>query len=208
VKVLALDAALDACQAAVLDGDQVLACLSEPMQRGHQEAIGPMAQAAMADAGLAFADLERIGVTVGPGSFTGVRVGLAFAKGLALALGVPLVGIGTLEALAASAGDEGAVTAAIDGRRGQVYLQSFQAGAPLGPPQSVAVEAAPAHLGAASRRIVGPGAHLLQGLQGGRFMEVGIPDPAALARLVARAPAPAAPPRPIYLRAPDARPSA
>ena len=80
-------------------------------------------QAVMARAGLAFADLDRIAATVGPGSFTGLRVGVAFAKGLALALGKPTVGIGTLEALAAQA--PGLVFPAIDARRGQLYLQAF-----------------------------------------------------------------------------------
>ena len=101
----------------MLDGELVLASAREVMARGHQERLAPMAQAVMAEAGLGFERLERIAVTVGPGSFTGLRVGVAFAKGLCSALGIPGVGVGTLEALAAEA--PGLVFAAIDARRAQ-----------------------------------------------------------------------------------------
>jgi tRNA threonylcarbamoyladenosine biosynthesis protein TsaB len=87
----------------VLDGDAVRAARSEPMTRGHQERIAVLAREVMAEAGMKFVDLTRIAVTVGPGSFTGLRVGLSFAKGLATALSIPCVGVNTLEALAASA---------------------------------------------------------------------------------------------------------
>ena len=99
--VLALDTCLASCSVAVRDGERVLAYACEVMARGHQERLAPMAEAMMAEAGLPFSAIERIGVTVGPGSFTGLRVGVAFAKGLASALDIPAVGIGTLEALAA-----------------------------------------------------------------------------------------------------------
>src|SRR3982751_3097860 len=98
--VLGLDTCLSSCSVAVLEGERVLGTAREVMARGHQERLAPMAQSVMADAGLAFDRLERIGVTVGPGSFTGLRVGIAFAKGLALALDIPAAGVGTLEALA------------------------------------------------------------------------------------------------------------
>src|SRR5215218_9687713 len=117
--VLGLDTCLNACSVAVMDGETVLAHASEVMARGHQERLATMAQQVMAQAGLAFSRLERIGATVGPGSFTGLRVGVAFAKGLGSALGVPVVGVGVLEALAAEA--EGPIAAAIDARRDQVY---------------------------------------------------------------------------------------
>ena len=84
--ILGLDTCLSSCSVAVLDGERVLASAREVMARGHQERLAPMAQAVMAEAGLAFDRLDRIAVTVGPGSFTGLRVGIAFAKGLALAL--------------------------------------------------------------------------------------------------------------------------
>jgi tRNA threonylcarbamoyladenosine biosynthesis protein TsaB len=84
--ILGLDTCLSACSVAVLDGARVLAARSEVMARGHQERLAPMAQAVMAEAGLPFSAIRRLGVTVGPGSFTGLRVGVAFAKGLAAAL--------------------------------------------------------------------------------------------------------------------------
>ncbi|MGZ8364529.1 MAG: tRNA (adenosine(37)-N6)-threonylcarbamoyltransferase complex dimerization subunit type 1 TsaB, partial [Caulobacteraceae bacterium] len=99
--VLGLDTALTACSVAVIDGDAVLASRSEPMTRGHQERLAPMVAEVMAEAGIAFDALDRIGVTIGPGGFTGLRVGLAFAKGLALALDIPCVGVTTLAALLA-----------------------------------------------------------------------------------------------------------
>ena len=98
--VLAIDTCLFACSVAVVNDGRVLARRVEPMSRGHQERLAPLVQEAMAEAGLGFDKLDRIGVTVGPGSFTGLRVGLAFAKGLASALSIPAVGIGALEALA------------------------------------------------------------------------------------------------------------
>ena len=142
--VLSLDTCLAACSVAVLDGGRVRAARAEVMARGHQERLAPMAQAVMAEAGLPFAALMRIGVTVGPGSFTGLRVGVAFAKGLAAALDVPAVGIGTLEALAAQG--EGLVFAAIDARRDQLYLQAFEDGQPLMAPDALHRDVAAARL--------------------------------------------------------------
>ena len=100
--VLGLDTSTTACSAAIIDGERVLAARSEPMVRGHQERLASLVQEVMGEAGLRFDQLERIGCTVGPGSFTGLRVGMAFAKAMGLALGVPAAGVGTLEALAAT----------------------------------------------------------------------------------------------------------
>src|SRR5690606_2616572 len=102
MRILAIDTALGLCSAAVVQADRTLAVLSEPMRQGHQERLAPMVRDVVREAGLAFVDLERIAVTVGPGSFTGLRVGLSFAKGLGLALDRPVVGIESLEAMAAS----------------------------------------------------------------------------------------------------------
>ncbi|MGH6971174.1 MAG: tRNA (adenosine(37)-N6)-threonylcarbamoyltransferase complex dimerization subunit type 1 TsaB, partial [Caulobacteraceae bacterium] len=88
--ILVIDTSLGACQAGLFESSRRLAGASEPMERGHQERLAPMVAEAMARAGLAFADVKRIAVTLGPGSFTGLRVGLAFAKGLRLATGAEL----------------------------------------------------------------------------------------------------------------------
>ena len=207
MRVLALDTTLEACQAAVLAGGRLLASRSEPMRRGHQERLAPMVAEVMQEAGLKLAALDRVGVATGPGSFTGLRVGLAFAKGLALARGIPCVGVGALEALAASVEDPGVVAAVIDARRDQVYLQAFEAGQALSEPEALFLEEAAERLrGLQAGLLVGSGAPLLaEALPLVRAAGPVALDPAVLARLAARAPEPTTSPRPLYLRAPDAR---
>ncbi len=204
--VLALDTALAATSVAVLDGEKVLATRSEPMERGHQERLAGIVRDTMDEAKIDFEALDRIGVTVGPGSFTGLRVGLAFAKGLALALDIPCIGVGTLEALAASVRAVGPVVAAIDARRGQVYLQIFRNGAALTAPEALTIENAKARLdqvGAGASTLVGSGGPLLRSED--TLINVYFADPVALARLAANVLEPIARPAPLYLRAPDAK---
>lgn len=204
--VLGLDTCLAACSVAVIDGERVLAHASEAMTRGHQERLAPMAKAVMAEAGVAFARLDRIGATVGPGSFTGLRVGVAFAKGLASALAIPAVGVGTLKALAAEA--SGLVAAVIDARRDQVYLQLFDAGEALMAPNVLPIGTAAARLAELARgqplTLVGSGAPLLaDAAPGARILTPEGCDARWVARLAAgRSPSPI---RPLYLRAPDAK---
>lgn len=204
--VLGLDTCLNACSVAVLDGDRVLASASEVMARGHQERLAPMARQVMGEAGLAFSGLERIGVTVGPGSFTGLRVGVAFAKGLASALGIPAVGVGALEALAADT--PGLSFAAIDARRDQVYLQGFEDGRALMAPDVLPVGTAAARLaeiaGGRALTLVGSGGPLLaEAAPGATLVAAEGCDARAVARLASLKPV--TPLRPLYLRAPDAR---
>jgi tRNA threonylcarbamoyladenosine biosynthesis protein TsaB len=204
--VLGLDTCLNACSVAVVDGGRTIAHRTEAMARGHQERLAPMAQAAMADAGVAFERLERIGATVGPGSFTGLRVGVAFAKGLASALSIPAVGVGSHEALAAEA--PGLVAAAIDARRDQLYLQVFEDGVALMAPDVLPVGVAAARLVelAMGRKLtlVGSGAPLLaDAAPGARTITPEGCDARHVARLAAaKSPTPI---RPLYLRAPDAK---
>jgi tRNA threonylcarbamoyladenosine biosynthesis protein TsaB len=204
--VLGLDTCLSSCSVAVRDGERVLASAREVMARGHQERLAPMARDVMAEAGLAFDRLDRIAVTVGPGSFTGLRVGIAFAKGLAFALGKPAVGIGSLEALAAQA--RGLVFPAIDARRGQLYLQAFDDGAALMAPDAVTAEVAAARIAELSQgrpfTLVGSGAALLADFApAAMIIAAEGADARAVARLAAaRTPGPL---KPLYLRAPDAK---
>ena len=168
-----------------------------------------MAAEVMAKAGLPFSELDRIGVTLGPGSFTGVRVGLAFAKGLSVALGVPCIGVGSLEALAASV-DPGPWVAVIDARHSQLYVQAFEEGAALAPPQvlspSDAVDWARVVFGGRTPGFVGPGAPALaEHFAGAALDPIVAPTPLAVARLTASADPAGVRPRPIYLRPPDAR---
>ena len=207
--VLSLDTALAACSVAVTRDGDVLAALSEPMHRGHQERLAPMVEEAMRAAGLPFTAIDRIGVTVGPGSFTGLRVGLAFAKGLGLALDRPCVGICTLEALAASDPGPGLTVAVIDARRGQLYLQAFESGAAVMAPDALPIEVAVARLAELWRggplRLNGPGAVLLAAsAPGAEIVERTAPDPAAICALAVRKAASTGA-RPLYLRAPDAK---
>lgn len=212
MKTLVIDTALGACTCAVSDGPRLLAWRSEVMSKGHAEKIGGLVRDVVAEAeagGLTggFEALDRIGVTVGPGSFTGLRVGLAFAQGLGASLGRPVVGISTLSALAWSADQgEGLTAAIIDARRGQVYLQAFRDGAPDGEAQALDLDAARGWLdrsGPYAGRLTGSGAGLLSETVG----EVAVnPTPEALAALTQRADPETAPPLPLYLRAPDATP--
>lgn len=207
--VLGLDTALSACSVAIVKDGEALAAASEPMLRGHQERLAPLVAETMQAAGLPFEALDRIGVTVGPGSFTGLRVGLAFAKGLGLALGRPCVGVGTLEALAASDPGPALAAAVIDAKRGQVYLQAFEGGSAVMAPDALPVETAAARLAELWRggplRLIGPGAPLLaEAAPGAEVVERTAPDPVAICALAARKAASAGA-KPLYLRAPDAK---
>src|SRR6476620_744570 len=125
--ILAIDTALDACAAGVLDTDagHLIARESLSMIRGHAEALMPLIARVIRESGVGFAALDRIAVTTGPGSFTGLRVGLSAARGIGLAAGQPVVGLTTLSAYAApivSENGEHQILVAIDARHAQVYF--------------------------------------------------------------------------------------
>lgn len=188
----------------MVDGARVLASRAEPMQQGHQERLAPLVAEVMAEAGIGFDGIDRIGVTVGPGSFTGLRVGLAFAKGLGLALDRPVVGIDSLEAMAASAGRTGAGLVLIDARRGQAYVRRFEGDRPSGASEAVTLESLGAQ--AAPDWVAGPGVDLVRDLWPGAGVDARAgADPVAVARLGAGADPEVHRPEPVYLRAPDAK---
>jgi tRNA threonylcarbamoyladenosine biosynthesis protein TsaB len=216
--ILAIDTALDACAAAVLDTDaaRLIAVESQAMKRGHAEALMPLIARVMKQAALPFAALDRIAVTTGPGSFTGLRVGLSAARGLALAAGKPVVGLTTLSAYAApvvSENGEQPVISAIDARHDQVYLQVVAGdGELLVSPQVASIAEATDAWRFGPPYLVGNAAQLLadrwptHAAPPFRVDSKPAPDIAWVAWLGAAASPGATPARPFYLRAPDAKP--
>src|SRR5450432_4656557 len=215
--ILAIDTALDACAAGVLDtgAGKVIAQQSQSMKRGHAEALMPLIARVMEQSGIGFASLDRIAVTTGPGSFTGLRVGLSAARGIALAADKPVVGVTTLTAYAApvvSEYGEHPVICAIDARHDHVYFQVVSGdGSSLIRPRLAPIEEA---LGASR---FGP-LHLIgnaAGILAGRWPADApppfsvdpqpAPDIAWVAWLGAAVSPDTAPARPFYLRAPDAK---
>jgi tRNA threonylcarbamoyladenosine biosynthesis protein TsaB len=217
--ILAIDTALDACSAGVLDtaSGQMIAQESQAMKRGHAEALMPLIARVIGTSGISFARLDRVAVTTGPGSFTGLRVGLSAARGIALAADRPVVGLTTLTAYAAplvSVNGEHPIITAIDARHDQVYFQVVSGnGSPLIQPCVVPIEKA---LGASrfgAPHLVGNAAALL-----GRHWPTEAappvtidaqpaPDIAWVAWLGAAVDPDTARARPFYLRAPDAKPA-
>lgn len=210
MRVLVIDTALGLCTAGVFEVGETLRTLglrSEAMVKGHSERLGGLARDAVAEAG-GFDAVDRIGVTVGPGSFTGLRVGLAFAQGLGAALGRPVVGVSTLDALAAST-EASDIAALIDARRGQVYARFWREGVADGPPEALSLDQAAARIAALQpgAALIGSGAGLMaETVSGAVIQDRPGPSPEALARLTAQLDPAAATPRPLYLRAPDATP--
>jgi len=218
MRVLAIDTALEACSVGLLDTERTDMHVYEslPMQHGHAEALMPLVARVLDRARLDCAAIDRIAVTTGPGSFTGLRVGIAAARGIALAADKPAIGLSTLAAFAApfiAADDTLPVVVAIDARHDHIYLQVFGPGgrtivaprvAPLREALRVATTGAP--------RITGTAASKLAALwpSGERapsaIAQLPAPPIDWVARLGAAATDTHTPPKPLYLRAPDARP--
>lgn len=213
MKILAVDTALGACSVAVLDAGHVLAHRIVLMERGHAEALAPMVDEAMRAAGVKFAELDRLAVTTGPGTFTGQRVGLAFMRGLRIALKKPLVGITTLEAMCAAAMDEARAefaAAVHDAKRGEAYLAVTARTSTLLSPKLVGLDAAATEIeevaGQMSVALAGTGAETVaKKLKRARLTTIRQPDALWVARLALGQPEPLEAPRPLYLRAPDAK---
>ncbi|MFC2951160.1 tRNA (adenosine(37)-N6)-threonylcarbamoyltransferase complex dimerization subunit type 1 TsaB [Marinicaulis aureus] len=211
--VLGLDTALQRCSVAIIRGDEVLADESVGMERGHAERLAPMAAAALAKAGVSIGDLSRVGVVVGPGGFTGVRVALSFARGLGVGTGIPVVGVTSLAALAAPHWAQELVAPVIDARRGQVYAALYGRGGEIILPPFVsepkeALKKLQDKAADRSVRVLGSGARLLGPAPAGWSVSEAREeiDARIVALLAAKAPAPDGPPAPLYLRAPDAKP--
>jgi tRNA threonylcarbamoyladenosine biosynthesis protein TsaB len=216
--ILAIDTALDACAAAVLDTEagKLIAQESEAMKRGHAEALMPLIGRVIAQSGVSFAALDRIAVTTGPGSFTGLRVGLSAARGIALAANKPVVGVTTLTAYAApvvSQNGEQPVVSAIDARHDQVYLQVVSGnGGSLIRPRVAPIEEALGAWRFGAPHLVGNAAGILADRWSSHAVPPfkvdaqAAPDIAWVGWLGAAVSPNTAPARPFYLRAPDAKP--
>ena len=219
MNLLAFDTALGRGAVGVFRNGECVASVVENDQRTLAERLVPMIEQALLDANMTYADLDRIGVTIGPGTFTGLRIGVATARGLMLATGVPDFGITTLQALAASHADKAGagecLTVVHDARRGQVFIQSFAVGSGRPVPLTAAVASdlpdAGSHLPSGVNVLVGSAAKMIAGLGFPSQTSVRwVPDCteidiAALAREVTNAALVEGPPRPMYLRAPDAK---
>jgi tRNA threonylcarbamoyl adenosine modification protein YeaZ len=217
VRILAIDTALDLCAACVMSGSEaeLLSVESLSMSRGHAEALLPLVERVLARVEGGFASLDRIAVTVGPGSYTGLRVGLSAARAIGLATGRPVVGVGTLSALLApllADSAEGTLAAAIDARHGAIYVQALAttSGEVLAPSHMPIAEAA-ARLGPGPVTLAGSGAPLLAEALAALGVTAHVAsttaaDISAVAQLGMVADPAHAQPRPLYLRGPDARP--
>ena len=216
MKILAIDTALAAISACVLDAaaESPEAIETMAMDRGHAEALLPLIDRVMARVEGGFASLGRVAVTVGPGSFTGLRAGIAAARAIGIACKIPVTGVSTLAALAAPLILEqkpSLVVAAIDARRGNVFFAAFGPdGRVVLAPRIAPVREAARSLGAGPVRLAGPGAQLLAieaqaaGTETGIARENGGLGIVFVAKLGRLADPVLSPPRPLYLQAPGA----
>ncbi len=212
MRILGLDAATAACSAALCEDGRVLAETAEAMEHGHAQALMPMILTVMA--GHSFASLDAIGVTRGPGGFTGIRVGLATARGLGLAARRPVLGVTTFAAVArnveVSPGERRNLLVLIESKRRDLYAQLFSAaGVPLAEPVALPPEDLPAYAGEGELLLAGNGAARVAYLfaQAAMARSFRHPEAAAVAalaaELLAAAGPPPSPPAALYLRAPD-----
>jgi len=210
---LAIDTAQACCQCALIDGDGNIYSATEARARGHAEYIMDQIDLVLDNAQFEYEELERVVVTSGPGSFTGLRVGLAAARGIAVALDIPCLGVPTMFALSLSGEADQAVSVIIDARRDQHYRQDFAApGFPSSTPQ--ALDNAVVLEGLSNEdSILGSGSEWAAQSVGATDLELQRPedersfvDIVSLAFFGQSAPAEDYPPEPCYIRAADAKP--
>lgn len=219
MKILALDTALSACSVAVCIDGETVSCALEPMTRGQSEALMPMVLSVLEEARMRVEEFDLIAVTRGPGAFTGLRIGLAAARGLALASGVPCCGVTSTQAIALAArmsvrADQSLIVA-LDSKRSDLYIQAFAPdGSAVSEPQAIGVDDLANHVGrlalAGPVAVVGDAADRALALLPEGYLKspaAGLPDAryvAGVAEQMAQSGTPMVKPQPLYLRPPDA----
>lgn len=196
--VLGLDTSGPWIALAVVRGEEILAQDHIDMDRGQAEALMPAINTLLARAGVTLSDVTRIGVGTGPGNFTGVRLSVALARGLALSLGVPAIGVTRFQARALGLPEPLAIVE--DARHGAVYLQETG-----NDPRLTDLDALPAEIG--DMALSGSAAQSATGHTGGTVLTCAYPLAVAVARIAATAPTDSPRPAPLYLRPADAAPS-
>ncbi|TCP59837.1 tRNA threonylcarbamoyl adenosine modification protein YeaZ [Rhodovulum bhavnagarense] len=204
--LLAFDTSAAHCAAALLRGGRILVSRRVEMGRGQAEQIVPLLEDLLEEGGTDWRGLDAVGVGVGPGNFTGIRISVALARGLALGLGVPAIGVSSFEALAE--GEEGPVLVSLSAPRGSVYLQAMVHGRDVSAPIQIAPEAVAELTLAPGTRVIGAQAGILGAGLGLPALPRGIDDIAPrIARVAAARLGEAQPrPAPLYLRPADAAP--
>jgi tRNA threonylcarbamoyl adenosine modification protein YeaZ len=218
MRVLAIDTSRGACSAAVYDGAIRLALAreSEPMTRGHAEALAPMVERVLSKIEGGVSSIDKIAVAVGPGSFTGLRIGVAMARAMALALEIPVVGVSTLMAYAGPMLDDprpGVIAAVVDAAHGSVYFHLIDSKAKqVFSPRLVSLRDAVRAIGGSPARVVGDAARILAeearraGVDVDASAAAAFPDIIAIARIGLAADPALWPARPLYVKPPDAHP--
>jgi tRNA threonylcarbamoyl adenosine modification protein YeaZ len=219
MRVLAIDTSAAAASVAIYDAAQraTLFAESQEMAHGQAEALAPMVARALAELDGGVQTIARVSVCVGPGSFTGIRIGLALARAFALGLGRPVVGVSTLIAFATPLLLElkpGVIVSAIDAKHGQIYLQLFEAsGRPIFAPRVAKLREAARWIGRGPAFLAGSGAKILaeEAIRAGVDVDASAaadyPDIVAVAQLGAVLDPETAPARPLYIKPPDAHPT-
>ncbi len=217
-RVLAIDTALGACSVCVAEAGEALplALESTEMATGHAEALMPMIERVMAQVDGGFSSLERVAVSIGPGSFTGLRIGIAAARAIGLAANIPVLGVSTLSAYAApliNAEEPGIIAVGIDARHGAVFFQAFTAaGRTIVLPRVISLKEAGRAIGSGPVKLAGSGAAALAveamalGLKASIADMRPAPDILWVAKLGLSATPASAPAKPLYLRPPTATP--
>ncbi len=210
MRILAIDTALNTVAACVWDDHEsrVVASEAMPVERGHDEHLLPLVERVLAKTDEGLDHIDRIAVTIGPGSFTGIRIGIAAARAIGLVRNIPVIGVPTLIAFAAPfiGKGEAAVAALIDARHGQVYAQVFSAiGKCIVEPRILPMAAAIRLIGSGPVFLTGNAAQVAaieawsSGLKAEVAGETGAPEISYIARLGALAEPSASPPVPMYL---------